>query len=49
MTEYKVPTDYELDALAEDLCVIEAFCEYIAYNNKIMYREDTKSYRFLIV
>lgn len=24
---------------------LEAFCEYIAYNNKIMYREDTKSYR----
>jgi hypothetical protein len=29
----------------KDLGVIEAFCEYIAYNNKIMYREDTKSYR----
>ena len=36
---------FELGLAEKDLGVIEAFCEYIAYNNKIMYREDTKSYR----
>ena len=36
---------FELGLAEKDLSVIEAFCEYIAYNNKIMYREDTKSYR----
>lgn len=33
---------FELGLAEKDLGVIEAFCEY---NNKIMYREDTKSYR----
>lgn len=36
---------FELGLAEKDLNVIEAFCEYISYNNKIMYREDTKSYR----
>ena len=36
---------FELGLAEKDLNVIEAFCEYIAYSNKIMYREDTKSYR----
>ena len=36
---------FELGLAEKDLGVIEAFCEYIAYNNNIMYREDTKSYR----
>lgn len=40
---------FELGLAERDLDVIEAFCDYISYTNKIMYREDTKSYRFLIV
>ena len=36
---------FELGLAEKDLDVIEEFSKYISYSNKIMYREDTKSYR----
>lgn len=36
---------FELGLAEKDLSAIEAFCNYISYSNKIMYRKDTKSYR----
>lgn len=41
---YKKDT-FELGLAEKDLCVIESFCKYIGYCNKIMYRKNTKSYR----
>lgn len=45
LKSYLEEQKFELGLAEKDLNVIEAFCEYIAYSNKIMYREDTKSYR----